>query len=149
MLFEKLKEFINEYPKLKKVYQSKLDEGYTITNISARSLPPEKSFDIKSIEIHMENTNGTRIVINYWDGTINLLSVDEIPSRKGKIHDNLVLTKEMIHDKNFKKKLFGGYNEGAVDSFLDLIITDYKFIEDVLIKENKLLREDIKELRGK
>lgn len=41
MIFEKLKELINEFPKLNKIYQAKVAEGYTITNIHAWSLSPE------------------------------------------------------------------------------------------------------------
>jgi DivIVA domain-containing protein len=148
VLFEQLKEFIKDFPKLNKAYQSKVEEGYTITSISAKSLCPERSLDIKSIEIHMENTHGKRIVINFHEGTIKLLSIDEIPSGKGIVHDNMVLNKEMIHDKEFKKKLFGGYDDGEVNVFLDLIISDYKYME-LLQKENKILREDIKKFRDK
>ena len=78
-----------------------------------------------------------------------MISVEEVPARKDKVHGNLLLNKNVIHDKEFKKKLFGGYDSDEVNRFLDLIIKDYKFIEDVVLKENKILKEDIDKFRGK
>ncbi|AXN41687.1 DivIVA domain-containing protein [Peribacillus butanolivorans] len=76
------------------------------------------------------------------------MTVEELPSTNEKIHPNILLNKEIIHDKTFKKRAFGGYDIDEVDGFLDLIIKDYRFIEEGLIKEIKMLKEDMKKLRG-
>lgn len=47
------------------------------------------------------------------------------------------LTPLDIHNKEFKKKLFGGYDQDDVDEFLDQIIREM----EVLLKENALAKE--------
>jgi len=55
------------------------------------------------------------------------------------------LTPLDIHNKEFPKKAFGGYNQDAVDEFLDQVIREF----EVLIKENGHLREQMEALQGK
>lgn len=70
--------------------------------------------------------------------------VEEFPFTNEKIHPNILLTKETIHNKPFKKRVFGGYDIDEVNSFLDLIYMDYRFIEEELIKEIKMHKIDMK-----
>jgi len=37
----------------------------------------------------------------------------------------------------FKKILIGGYKEDEIDAFLDIISSDYRLIEDVLLKNKR------------
>jgi DivIVA domain-containing protein len=148
MLYEKLIEHIKDYPKLNEVCQAVIREGFFITNIITNSMSPEHELDYTGIEVGMENHGGERILLIFTQGIVNSLTVEKVPSIKEKIHHNLLLNKEIIHNKNFKKRAFGGYDIDEVNGFLDLIIKDYKFIEQGLLKENKMLKEDMKKLRG-
>ncbi|MDB4894890.1 MAG: divIVA, partial [Firmicutes bacterium] len=50
-----------------------------------------------------------------------------------------------IHNKEFPKKVIGGYNPDAVDEFLDQVIREF----ELLIKENAHLKEQAEALRVK
>jgi DivIVA domain-containing protein len=149
MLYSKLCELINDFPKLNDVYKEKVDEGFSITTIRASSIPPDQLIvDYRNIEIQMEDKSGKRIVLSYSESSqkSNVLTINEIPLKAEKIHENIMLNPLTIHNKEFKKKLFGGYDEDEVNSFLDIIIRDYKMMEDV-IREMKILKEDLNKLR--
>lgn len=147
MLYKMLSEHIKDYPKLNEVCQAMIREEYFITSITTTSMSPEQHLDYTSIEVHMENHAGERMLITLTEGIVHSLTVEKA-SKNEKIHPNLLLNKEIIHKKNFKKRVFGGYDMDEVNSFLDLIIKDYKFIEHGLINEIKMLKDDIKKLRG-
>lgn len=55
------------------------------------------------------------------------------------------LTPLDIHNKEFKKKAFGGYDRDAVDEFLDQVIREF----EALIKENGHLKEQAVQLSQK
>ncbi|MFE4243430.1 DivIVA domain-containing protein [Peribacillus butanolivorans] len=148
MIYERLSELIKDYPKLNEVCQAMIREEYFITNITTTSMSPVQQLDFTSIEVRMENHDGERILLIFTEGIVDSMTVEEFPSTNEKIHPNILLNKEIIHDKTFKKRAFGGYDMDEVDGFLDLIIKDYRFIEEGLIKEIKMLKEDMKKLRG-
>lgn len=50
-----------------------------------------------------------------------------------------------IHNKEFPKKVMGGYNPDAVDEFLDQVIREF----ELLIKENGHLKQQTEDLRAK
>lgn len=56
-----------------------------------------------------------------------------------------VLTPQEVQDKKFAKAVFGGYDMGEVDEFLDQIISDY----EQLYKENAILKGKLKTLAEK
>lgn len=56
-----------------------------------------------------------------------------------------VLTPQEVQDKKFAKAVFGGYDMGEVDEFLDQIVTDY----EQLYKENAILKGKLKTLAEK
>lgn len=150
MLFKRLSEQIKEYPKLNEACQVMIREEYFITNISTTAMSPV--LHCISIEVGMENHDGERVLLIY-EGIVDSVKVDfvtveKVSSANEKIHPKLLLNKEIIHNKNFKKRAFGGYDIDEVNGFLDLIIKDYKFIEQGLIKEIKILKDDMKKLRG-
>ncbi|MFB6801513.1 DivIVA domain-containing protein [Peribacillus butanolivorans] len=148
MIYERLSELIKDYPKLNEVCQAMIREEYFITKITTTSMSPVQQLDFTSIEVIMENHGGERILLIFNEGIVDSMTVEELPSTNEKIHPNILLNKEIIHDKTFKKRAFGGYDIDEVDGFLDLIIKDYRFIEEGLIKEIKMLKEDMKKLRG-
>ncbi|WP_242485332.1 DivIVA domain-containing protein [Peribacillus sp. TH27] len=147
MIYERLCELIKDYPKLNEVCQAMIREEYFITKITTTSMSPVQQ-DFTSIEVIMENHGGERILLIFTEGIVDSMTVEEFPSTNEKIHPNILLNKEIIHDKTFKKRAFGGYDMDEVDGFLDLIIKDYRFIEEGLIKEIKMLKEDMQKLRG-
>ncbi|WP_339146262.1 MULTISPECIES: DivIVA domain-containing protein [unclassified Sutcliffiella] len=147
MLFKMLTEHIKDYPKLNEVCHEMIRKGYNIVNISTTSISPEE-LDYIMIEIVMENHSGDRKLLHFTNGLVNSMEFEKISSHSEKIHPNLLLNKELIHNKEFKRKIFGGFDMDEVNLFLDLIIKDYKYIEQGLLKENKLLKEDMKKLRG-
>lgn len=147
MLFDKLSEQLKEYPKLNDVCLAMKREGFFITDISTVAVAPEEELDYTRIEVGMENQEGERILILFMEGIVDSLTVEEGVPRKEKIHPNILFNKETIRNKTFKKKVFGGYNDDEVDTFLDSVYRDYRFIEETLIKENKRLKEDLKTLR--
>ena len=64
--------------------------------------------------------------------------------------ENITLTPQDILDKDFNVDT-RGYRPQEVDKFLDIVIkdqTEYRNITKVLIKENKLLEEEISRLKG-
>jgi len=149
MLFEKLSETINQFPKLNEAYQERISQGYFITNITVRSTSPNNWYKNNSIELVMENDREERILITANEGIVNSLFINSVSSSKGKIHENIILNHETILNKEFKKKIIGGYDPDEVNHFLDIIINDYKFIENGLLQEFKTLQEDIKKLKMK
>lgn len=148
MLYKMLSDQIKDYPKLNEVCQAMISEDYFITSITTTSMAPEQQFDYTSIEVCMENHAGEGALIIFTVGIVDSLTVEEFSSKNDKIHPNLLLNKKIINNKNFKKRVLGGYDIDAVDNFLELIIKDYKFIEQGLLKEIKMLKEDMKKLRG-
>ncbi|WP_244923504.1 hypothetical protein [Peribacillus butanolivorans] len=54
------------------------------------------------------------------------------------VRQKVLLTEEAPDVRHFYEK----------NGFLDLIYKDYRFIEEGLIKEIKMLKEDMKKLRG-
>lgn len=148
MIYKMLSEHIKDYPKLNEVCQAMIREEYFITSITTTSMSPEQQLDYTSIEVCMENHSGESILLIFTEGIVDSLTVEKVSSKNEKIHPNLLLNEEIINNKNFKKRLFGGYDMDEVNGFLDLIIKDYKFIEQGLIKEIKMLKEDMKKLRG-
>lgn len=56
-----------------------------------------------------------------------------------------VLTPQEVQDKKFAKAVFGGYDMGEVDEFLDQIVSDY----EQLYKENAILKGKLKTLAEK
>lgn len=56
-----------------------------------------------------------------------------------------VLTPQEVQDKKFAKAVFGGYDMGEVDEFLDQIVADY----EQLYKENAILKGKLKTLAEK
>lgn len=56
-----------------------------------------------------------------------------------------VLTPQEVQEKKFAKAMFGGYDMGEVDEFLDQIVTDY----EQLYKENAILKGKLKTLAEK
>ncbi len=56
-----------------------------------------------------------------------------------------VLTPQEVQDRKFAKAVFGGYDMGEVDEFLDQIISDY----EQLYKENAILKGKLKTLAEK
>lgn len=147
MLFTKLMELIKEYPYLEEAIQEKIREGFSTTNITATAVCDE--VDFISIEIRMENQNKEKIVVVYTEGFVNSITITQIPRKTEELYPNLLLNKDLIHNKTFKSKTFGGYDVDEVDQFLDLLIKDYTFIEDGLVKENILLKKEVESLSGK
>ncbi|MFC6039967.1 DivIVA domain-containing protein [Paenisporosarcina macmurdoensis] len=147
-MFTKLIELIKEYPYLEEAFQEKIREGFSVTNITSTAVSPDE-VDFISIEIRMENQNKEKIVIVYTEGFVNSITINQIPRATEEIHPNLVLNKDLIYNKTFKSKTFGGYDVDEVDQFLDLLIKDYTFIEDGLVKENIVLKKEVESLRDK
>lgn len=56
-----------------------------------------------------------------------------------------MLTPQEVQEKKFAKAMFGGYDMGEVDEFLDQIVTDY----EQLYKENAILKGKLKTLAEK
>lgn len=56
-----------------------------------------------------------------------------------------MLTPQEVQDKKFAKAVFGGYDMGEVDEFLDQIVSDY----EQLYKENAILKGKLKTLAEK
>lgn len=57
----------------------------------------------------------------------------------------MALTPLDIHNKEFPKRTFGGYDKDAVDEFLDQVIRDFELI----VKENDRLKTQLEEMNGK
>lgn len=57
----------------------------------------------------------------------------------------MALTPLDIHNKEFPKRVFGGYTPASVDEFLDQVIREF----EMLIKENAHLKEQIENLNQK
>ena len=52
-----------------------------------------------------------------------------------------MLTPQEIQDQKFEKAVFGGYDMGQIDKFLDAVLSDYSS----LYKENAALKAKLKE----
>lgn len=148
MLFTKLIELIKEYPYLEEAVQEKIREGFSATNITTTAVSPDQE-DFISIEVRMEDQNNEKIVVVYTEGFINSITITQIPRATEELHPNLLLNKDLIYNKTFKRKTFGGYDVHEVDQFLDFLIKDYTFIEDGLVKENILLKKEVESLSNK
>ncbi|WP_420850316.1 DivIVA domain-containing protein [Peribacillus alkalitolerans] len=148
LMHPKLLELIQVFPQLKEAYRLKISDGYTLTNIHISSLVPVHDLTYTTIELIIEIQLGETILLRYTEGIVHSFIIEPLSSTKDRIHPNILLNKELIHNKDFRKKFFGGYDEDEVNHFLDIIIKDYKFVEEGLIKENNMLKEDIKKLRG-
>ncbi len=57
----------------------------------------------------------------------------------------MAITPLDIHNMEFPKKWFGGYDRNAVDEFLNQVIQEF----ELLIRENAHLKEQIEHLQGK
>ncbi|MDR3207713.1 MAG: DivIVA domain-containing protein, partial [Oscillospiraceae bacterium] len=53
-----------------------------------------------------------------------------------------MLTPQEVQDKKFEKAVFGGYDMGGVDDFLEQLTEDYA----ALFKENAVLKSKLKVL---
>lgn len=145
MLFTKLIELIKEHPYLEEAIKEKIREGFSTTNITTTAVSPDQ-VDFISIEIRMEDQNKEKIVIVYTEGFVNSITITQVPRATDELHPNLLLNKDLIYNKTFKSKMFGGYDIHEVDQFLDLLIKDYTFIEYGMVKENILLKKEIESL---
>lgn len=138
-----------KYPKLAKAYEKKLGQGFTATNIYAQSSAAEQGIELTVIELALKNTEGESILLtySYSKDFLNMIYERELPGLQQKNDSNLLLSARSINDKEIKKKFVRGYDPTDVDAFLDVIMKDYFYIENVLLKENQLLKEDIAKLR--
>ncbi|WP_312475744.1 DivIVA domain-containing protein [Neobacillus sp.] len=132
---------LSKYPKLSKAYSEKIEKDYTLVTINTEDVALKETEGCV-IKLVMENKIGDTILLNYskFKGSRDSISVIQLPNTKKQIHPNLLLNSEHIREKEFRTKLFGGYDTLEVNSFLDLIIKDYQFIEKELIKENDILK---------
>ena len=97
----------------------------------------------------MENQNKEKIVVVYTEGFVNSITITQIPRATDELHPNLWMNKDLMHNKTFKSKTFGGYDIDEVDWFLDLLIKNYTFIKDGLVKENIWLKKEVQSLNEK
>ena len=58
------------------------------------------------------------------------------------------MSADILGNTDFKNQFIGGYNKKDVDDLLDWLQKDYSYIENVLINQNKILKDDIKKLRS-
>jgi len=150
MLIEKMINTIKEYPKLYEVYLNKLADNYSVQKIDISAYKPS-FMDATVIDLHMANLREEFILITYIQYkdsetvTIKQRSEDSI---KGKIHPQLYMSADILGNTDFKNQFIGGYNKKDVDDLLDWLQKDYSYIENVLINQNKILKDDIKKLRS-
>lgn len=138
-MFETLVECIKQFPKLDIQYQTLLSDGFNITNIIVRSTPRD-NISYSGIEIIMENNQGITKVITFYNGSVKIISSETIHNSDQKIDENMILTSKLILNKEFDKSFFGGYKTDQINTFLDIIVNDYKYIENVLLPEYKELK---------
>lgn len=149
MVLAKIKELINEFPELKNAYEKKINEGYLLKDMYISSIDlGEAKTCATFIDLEMKNTLDENILLNYLEieDVLSKVKTEFFPAQK-KIHPNLSLNKDYLKQVSFKKSIFRGYKVEEVHEFIEKIRKDYAFIEDILILENKLLKEEIKKLK--
>lgn len=150
MLFDNMMKNIQEYPKLYEVYLKKLAENYSVNHIHISTFKPS-IFNSILIELGMENLMKEIILITYIqyeDSDTVLIKHRTEDAIKEKIHPHLHLSADIMNNTELKKQLIGGYNKKQVDDLFDFVQKDYLFIE-VLLSQNKMLKDDIKKLRNR
>lgn len=147
-MLEKFKEHIKEFPKLYEVYEQKNSEDYSLITMYIHSFDIGIDGGLTHINLEMKNKMEEIILISfmYIKEVLNEINVETISSQQ-KIHPGMALSRNLIENKQFKKRIFGGYDPDQVFRFKDLITKDYAFIEDGLIKENNRLKEEIRQLK--
>lgn len=140
MIYEKLylilPEILEQFPKLLKIYKNYINNNYIVENISISSdNDSDESFRFQAIQLIFKDDLGKRILLNslVFNNDEQVIQY-ELPY-KTEIYPGINLNAEIIRNVKFKKNLFGGYREFDVDSFLDLVISDYKFIYENLLKK--------------
>ncbi|WP_181884493.1 DivIVA domain-containing protein [Neobacillus piezotolerans] len=151
MIQEMLDLATGTYPKLAKAYEKKRGQGFSATSVYTQSVAVETGDVISVVELTMAGPAGELILLtySYSKGVLDILLERELPGVQQKGDTNLLISGRDIQDKEFKRKLVRGYDPADVDAFLDVIFKDYSYIENVLIKENKILKEDVGKLRRK
>ncbi|WP_409271319.1 DivIVA domain-containing protein [Neobacillus sp. SCS-31] len=151
MIQEMIDLAIGKFPKLAKAYEQKRGQGFAATSVYTQSVAVETGDVISVVELTMAGPAGESILLtySYSKGVLDILLERDLPGVQQKYDSNLLLSGRDIQDKEFKRKLVRGYDPSDVDAFLDVIFKDYSYIEKVLIKENKILKDDIEKLRRK
>jgi|GEM_PF-4820531 len=140
MIDEPLKTLLPQFPHLEKEINKFTSDGYKIMQTIIDS-----SYDNlihgHHIIVTLENKYGKRILISNqkYDGLCNVKNnyILNITSKKGELYSGINLNSEIITTKVLKKSLIGGYKEYEIDAFLDIISSDYRLIEDVLLKNKR------------
>jgi len=140
MIDEPLKTLLPQFPQLEKDINKLTSDGYKIMQTIIDS-----SYDNlihgHHITVTLESNYGKRILISNmkYDGICNVENnyILDITSREGELYSGINLNSEIITTKVFTKKLIGGYKEDEIDAFLDIISSDYKLIENVLLKNKR------------
>ena len=140
MIDEPLKTLLPQFPQLEKDINKLTSDGYKIMQTIIDS-----SYDNlihgHHITVTLESNYGKRILISNmkYDGICNVENnyILDITSREGELYSGINLNSEIITTKVFTKKLIGGYKKDEIDAFLDIISSDYKLIENVLLKNKR------------
>lgn len=137
MLFDKIKEYLLEFPQLQEEYNKLVSEGYKTYHIAINA-SHIGHFLSDRIEILMENGNGCRILLNQYrfdDKKFSRVYKEIISNNKQKIHSDIKLTEVEVNNKEFSKSILRGYNCDEVDCFLDTIAEDYKRVRELLSRD--------------
>ncbi|WP_230130187.1 DivIVA domain-containing protein [Bacillus sp. CECT 9360] len=57
------------------------------------------------------------------------MTVEKVPTTNEKIHPNILLNKEIIHNKAFKKRAFGGYDIDEVNGFYKKLLRELTLLK--------------------
>lgn len=134
-MFEQLKEILSEMPNLEKEINRFCDQSYKVTSIFVNSTH-EQNFISDRIGVIMGDPSDNRVYIEsfkFYSEKADRVSVNKIATANNMIHPELKLDGLTIHNKEFKKSLFRGYDETEVDSFLDIIVSDYEFFRKYIL----------------
>lgn len=140
MIYEKLysilPDILEEFPELLKLYENYIKSNYKVENISINSdNDRDESFKFQAIQLIFKDDLGKRLLLNslVFNGHEQIIQY-ELPY-KPETYPGINLNAEIIKNVKFKKNLFGGYRKFDVDSFLDIVISDYRFIYENLLKK--------------
>jgi DivIVA domain-containing protein len=141
MIDEPLKTLLPQFSQLEKQLNKLTTDGYNIIHSIINS-KYDNLLHGHHIMVTLESKYGKRIVISNqkYDGISTVANnyVLDITTTKGDLYSGIMLNSEIIQNKVFIKTLIGGYKKDEVDALLDIIISDYKLIENILLKDKRI-----------
>ncbi|WP_010249801.1 DivIVA domain-containing protein [Acetivibrio cellulolyticus] len=137
MIFEDLKLLLQRFPKLMVTFTELMNEGYSVIDITMNA-NSKTLLNSQEVRLICEKSTGKRILLTsfiFSKENKETVFQYELPDKGKELCPGIYLNADVIKNKTFKKKFLGGYQEEEVDEFLDIVIADYNYIFEKIIKK--------------